>query len=225
MTYDEKPSQPAPYNPASMPTSSLSTLKAVWYKRPWFLATAAAVIIIVVSVIADLPHPITKAQDAAAQNSSIRQINTDTAPCGFAVKEAFSFYTKDVGGNLTPSNQAQAITLLVGDQTACSFASGGLSDLTNNFQPLDTTAGKHIDAMASVVQQWMTDYALAAIEDIQYLFVHPGDQAKISNLTTQQVHLAAERQRALNDLKSAETILATTLVQVNVPILNQLPGT
>jgi hypothetical protein len=225
MTDDGDQYQPTPYDPASMPMSSLSTVKAVWYKRPWFLTAAAALVIIAVSVITDLPHHITRAQDAAAQNSSIRQINSDTAPCGFAVKEAFSFYAEDVTGKLTPSDRTRAISYLVGDQTACSFASGGLSDLTNNFQPLDTAAGKHIDTMASVVQQWMTDYALASIEDIQYLFKHPGNQKKISDLTVEQAKLTATRQRAFADLQRAESILGTKLVQIKVPLLAHLPGT
>jgi len=62
-----------PFDPASMPTSSLGIAKAVWYRRPWVLATLALIVIVAVSVVIDLPRPITKSQDAASQNASIKR--------------------------------------------------------------------------------------------------------------------------------------------------------
>jgi hypothetical protein len=226
MTDDESSNQPTPYNPASMPASSLGSIKAVWYKRPWFLTTAAVIVVVAVSVVTDLPHPISKAEDASSQNASIKQINADTKACVFAVKEVFSFYTKQVTGKLSAANRTQAITLLVNDQTACSFASNGLSDLTNNLQVNLTSAGKYIVSMAKSDQMWMTGYALAAIEDIQYLFVHPANQKKIADLTIQQVRLSATRQKALADLAHAEALVAPwKLSQGELPVLAHLPGT
>jgi len=225
MTNGESSNQTTPYNPASMPASSLGSVKAIWYKRPWFFTTVAIVVVVAVSIITDLPHPISRAEDASSQNASIKQINTDTAPCAFAVKEAFSFYTEDVTGKMSAANRPQAVTLLVGDQTACSFASGGLSDLTNNLQVNLTAAGKYIVSMGRAVQMWMTDYSLAAIEDIQYLFVHPGNQKKIADLAAEEVQLSATRQQAYADLQRAEAIVATTLVQIKLPVLAHLQGT
>ena len=126
---------------------------------------------------------------------------------------------------MSAANRPQAVTLLVGDQTACSFASGGLSDLTNNLQVNLTAAGKYIVSMGRAVQMWMTDYSLAAIEDIQYLFVHPGNQKKIADLAAEEVQLSATRQQAYADLQRAEAIVATTLVQIKLPVLAHLQGT
>jgi hypothetical protein len=214
-----------PFDPATMASSSLGIAKAIWYKRPWFLVTVAIVLIVAISIVTDLPHHLTKTQDAASQDATIKTINGDLKPCAFAVNESFKFYNQDVAGKLTKSDLGQIPLLLTGDQTACSFASGPVSELTNNLQPLDTTAGRHIDLMKSVVQRWMTNNALAAIEDIQYLFAHPGNESKIHDLTLQQTRLTAKRQLALKDVTDAESVLGITLVSVQLPVLPHLSGT
>lgn len=208
-----------------MPTSSLGIAKAVWYRRPWFLLTVALVVIAAISVVIDLPRPLTKAEDAASQNASVKEINADLADCAFAVKESFRFYNLDVTGKLTPSDKAQVPILLTGDETACSFASEPVYDLTNNLQVDDTASGKHIDRMLSVVERWITDYALASIRDIQYLFIHPGDATTIRHLGTQELGLANERQKALVDETEADAVLGVTLHAVKIPSLPRLIGT
>jgi hypothetical protein len=213
------------FDPASMPSSSLGIAKAVWYRRPWVLATLALVVIVAVSVVIDLPRPITKAQDAASQNASIQEINTDLSDCAFAVKESFNFYNLNVAGQLTPSNLAQIPTLLTGDETACSFASEPVYDLTNNLQVDDTAAGKHIDKMLSVVERWITYNALASIKDIQYLFNHPGDAATIRHLGYQEDQLAVERAKALRDEAQADAVLGLKLHALKIPALRHLTGT
>ena len=120
---------------------------------------------------------------------------------------------------------AEVPTLLTGDETACSFASEPVYDLTNNLEVDDTAAGKHIDRMVTVVEGWMTDYALASIDDIQYLFSHPDDAAKIRHLTTQEADLAQNRTLAEHEEKSADEILGVRLVPVAIPRLPHLTGT
>lgn len=214
-----------PYDPATMPSSSLGTFKVIWYKRPWFLVTVVIVIVIGVSVITDLPSPITKAQDASAQNATLKQINRDIAPCTYALKETFSFYQKKVAGTLTSSNLAQVPALLIGDQSACSFTSGSVYDLTNNIQVLDTKAGKNIDKMLAVIVTWVTNDALAAIEDIQYLFVHPNNLKKLNDLTKQEAFLATDRELAITDALNASAVVGITLSAPQLPALPTLPGT
>lgn len=221
---DHKPSLDA-YEPATMAASSLMTTKVVWYRRPWFLVLAAIIVVVAVSVITDLPHPISKAQDAAAQNATMKQVNTDIGPCVFALKESFNFYEEKVTGRLTASNLSQIPSLLVGDQTACSFTSGSIYDLTNNIQPLVTKAGYHIDQMLKVVVTWVTGDSLAAIEDIQYLFNHPGNLKRLHDLSKQEKYLALDRQAALNDVAKADVILGRNLKNPNLPTMAHLTGT
>jgi len=214
-----------PFDPASMPTSSLGITKAVWYRRPWVLVALSLIVIVAISVVIDLPRHITKAQDVASQNASITEINSDLAECAFAVKESFSFYNRDVNGTLSPSNMVLVSTLLTDDETACSFASQPVYDLTNNIQVQDTASGKHIDKMLSAVERWITDYALASIRDIQNLFNHPGDAKTIRHLASQERRLANERLVALNDEAQANDALGLKLDALKIPSLVHLIGT
>jgi len=214
-----------PFDPASMPTSSLGISKAVWYRRPWFIATVSLILIVAISVVIDLPRPITKVQDGASQNASIKEMNTDLAECSFAVKESFHIYNMNVLGKLTSSDLAQVPKLLNDDETACSFASQPIYDLTNNLQVQDTKAGRHIDRLKSDVQTWMTDFALASIRDIQYLFKHPGDSSTIHHLGEQESHLGAQRALALLDEAKADSVLKLDLVPIKIPVLPHLVGT
>ncbi len=225
MTDDLSDFEQVPFDPATMPTSSLGITKAVWYRRPWVLASLSLLLIVAISVVIDLPHPITKAEDQASQNASIKQINVDLAPCAFAVKESFSFYNMQVEGKLTSSDLAQVPVLLTGDETACSFASEPVYDLTNNIQVDDTKAGRHIDTMLSVVEQWITDYALASIRDIQYLFNHPDSAQTIRHLARQEQQLALDRSKALSDESLAVHALGRPLYALKIPSLTHLTGT
>jgi hypothetical protein len=214
-----------PYDPASMAASSLGTMKAVWYKRPWFLVTAVIVAVVAVSVITDLPQHVSKAQDASYQNASLKEINNDLAPCSYAIKQAFSFYDQRAARTLALSNYAVARTYLTEDQVACSFAGAPVSDLTNVLQITQTTAGAHVYTMYSSVVRWMTSDADASIADILYLFNHPGDQKHLRDLSKQERYLTKDRTDALNDLAQASKILGIQLTPLKLPVLAQLPGT
>lgn len=224
---DQQPNSPgAPYDPASMATSSLMSVKAVWYKRPWFMITVAIVVVIAVSVITDLPHPLTKAQDASVQDATIREINADVKPCVYAIKESFRFYENNLAGKLSAANLKTVSTYLSSDRTACSFASGQIYALTNNIEPILTTAGIHIDHMLRTIVTWTTSDALAAIIDIQYLIDHPGDPSKIKSLSARQALLADGYQSVQNDFTAAEAALGITLLTApNIPVLAHLTGT
>lgn len=212
------------YDPASMTQSSLSLHKAIWYRRPWILVTLSIVVIAAISIITDLPHPLTNAQDADAQNASITEINKDVTPCAFAVQEDFRFYREKVAGTMTPSQLATAIKYLPLDQTVCSFAGPAMYDLTNNLQVLDTTAGKQIDKMSSTIVTWMDSDANGAIADIQSLFANPTDAKSLRDLRKRETNLANDQALAMNDLSTADAILGVQLQTLKLPILSNLPG-
>lgn len=225
MTNPGPPENSTPYDPASMATSSLSSEKVIWYRRPWVVVTVVLVLVVAIAVITDLPRPLAKSEDATAQNASLKQINTDIAPCAYAVKEAFGFYRDSVTGKLTPQKLSVIKTYLPNDQTVCSFASAGMSDLTNNLQVLDTAAGKYIDRIVKVAVTWMDSDGNAAIVDIGYLIKHPGDAKKMADLRKQQSYLNQDRQIALGYLNTARSILAPQhLNNLNLPELAPLPG-
>lgn len=225
MSDDFSDFETVPFDPASMPTSSLGIAKAVWYRRPWILTSLAVVLIVAISVVVDLPRPTTKAQDVASQNATIKQINGDLAECAFAVNESFHIYNLEVAAKLSASDKAQVPILLTGDETACSFASQPVYDLTNNIQVQDTKAGKHIDRMLSVVEHWITDNALASIKDIQYLFNHHADASTIRHLGYQERQLAIVRTQALSDEVLANRVFGLQLDRLKIPSLPHLRGT
>ena len=213
------------YEPGSMATSSFGAIKAIWYRRPWVLITATVAIVVAVSVISDLPHHITPAQDAGDQNSAIREINSDLKTCVFSVKEAFNFYRMDVAHKMSAANFSLALkTLLPEDSQSCSFVSSAMTDLTG-IEIVDTAAGKEIEKMRLALVHWIDHDARDAINDITYLFTHPGDAKTLKNLALQETYLSQDQQAALTHLGLAGNLLGTTLVSLQLPTLARLPGT
>ena len=98
----------------------------------------------------------------------MQQINDDIAGCAYGVKETFTIYQDEKKGSLTPSDRAETPSMLRDDQTACSFTSSEIYDLSN-VEGTGTPAGKNIGDVVNVVTLWATSDALGAIEDIQTL--------------------------------------------------------
>lgn len=215
------PGTNASFDPGAMPASSLSSVKAVWYRRPWFMVMVVVIVVVGVSVVTDLPHHISLNEDAAAQNAAIKQINLDLAPCNYAISEMYHYYDTKIAGSATPLKPQKYPKWMTDDQTACSFTSGEIYDLTNNFQALDTKAGKHIDTMHTIVVTWITSDALGAINDIMYLFNHPGDATKIAALRRRTALLNAEHAQAMAEWSKANALLRGRLIPLK---LAQLPA-
>ena len=213
------------YDPASMAISSLSMTRVVWYKRPWVMITAVITVIVAISVITDLPKPLTVAQDIAAQNSAMKQINIDIKPCTFGLQESFGFYRRESSSRLSPSQMKVITTYLVSDQTVCSFAAPSMSELTNNLQLLDTPAGKQLERMRTTIVTWMDSDANGAIADIWLFSTHHATSNTLADLKKREFFLAQDRQTALADAANANAILGTTLTAPNLPALTSLPGT
>jgi hypothetical protein len=214
------------FDPGSMSASSFGTVKALWYKRPWVLVTIVILLVIGVSIVTDLPHHITPAQDTGDQNSAVRQINFDLKTCNYSVTEAFNFYRLDVNKKLSQSNYKLALhTYLPEDRQSCSFVSSALTDMTGNLQIVDTTAGKQIEKLRLTVVRWIDHDAQNAIKDIIVLFSHPGDPKAMADLVTEENYLAQDRQTALGYLGRADNILGVTLVNLNLATPARLPGT
>jgi hypothetical protein len=213
------------FDPGSMATSSFATTKAIWYKRPWFLVVVVVAAVVVVSVISDLPHPITRAQDTGDQNAALKQINGDLSTCTFSLKEAFNLYRLDVENRLTPANVAALPALLTGDYSFCSGTTSPLLDMTENLQIVDTAAGKQMEGLRNAVFTWINYDARNAIGDIEYLVAHPGDAKRLADLTKEQNLMVQDRQLALNYLGRAENLLGSSLRNLNLPTMARLPGT
>jgi hypothetical protein len=219
--FDDPPTTPTAGPPPSVapPGDDDPEHGMVWYKRTWVIVSAAILVVVGASVIIDLPRPVSNAEDVASQTTSLNEINTDLAPCSYAVGETFLIYHDDVNGVLTATDRDSASRMLVDDQTACSFTNQSVYDLTNDIEVQDTPAGKYVDRMLTVSTTWVTSDALAAVEDIQYLYLHPGNQAKERDLAAQEKLLAKDRSQAVFDIQQAELLLHAHLPGPNLPVL------
>jgi hypothetical protein len=199
-------------------------VKPVWYKRAWVLATAAVAAVVVASVIVDLPSHTTTASDTAAQTSVLQQINQGLAGCAYAAQETFMIYQDMKMGTLTSADRNLTPSLLRDDQTACSFTSSTIYDLSN-VEGTGSPAGKRVGDVVDVATLWATSDALAAIEDIQTIYDKRGSASTTANLSHQEVALAHDRALALADVRAADTILHTHLPMPDLPALPHLVGT
>jgi len=214
----------ATFDPGSMPSTSLSIAKAVWYRRPWFLATVGIIVVVAISVVMDLPHHVTKSEDVSQQNAVITQINNDMATCTFAVHESETFYRQALANTLGAANLPTVKNYVLQDQTACSFASGPVFDMTNNIQVVDTAAGKWVDAAYQATEKWVTYDAVGLTYNILQYFKNGPSPTISANLVKFQTLMAQDRLTIVNDLARASTILGTSLHPINVPVLTALPA-
>ncbi len=213
------------FDPGSMPSTSLAAVRAIWYRRPWFMATVGIVLVVAISVVTDLPRHVTNAQDISQQNAVIKQINGDTAPCVFALKESFSFYRSERNHTLLAANLPVVKNYLLEDQTACSFASGPVYDMTNNIQPIDTAAGKKVDSAMAATVKWITYDAVGAIVAIRNYFGSTPFHLSDQKLSQSENSLAIDHATIVNDLSAASSLLGHALTPINIPTLPRLPGT
>jgi hypothetical protein len=198
--------------------------RPVWYKRAWVLATGAVVAVIVASVLVDLPSSTTVATDVADQQAVIKQINAAIAGCSFGVEETFTIYQGLQTHALSASNRAETPSMMRDDQSACSFTSSSIYDLSN-IQGTGTAAGKDVGLVVNVATLWATSDALGAIEDIQTLSTNPGNPAARRDLAARQVALAAGRSQARGDVLAADRLLHAHLPMPDMPALPRLSGT
>jgi len=198
--------------------------RPVWYKRTWVLVTGAVVAVIAASVLVDLPATTTRATDAADQTAIMKQINTAIEGCSFAVSETFTIYQGLSDHSLSPSSKALTPSMLRDDQTACSFTSSSIFDLSN-VEGTGTAAGRQITKVVTTATLWATSDALGAIEDIQTLSSDPGNAAALADLGKRQVALAEGRTLARGYVLTAERILGTRLPMPDMPALPDLAGT
>ena len=109
--------------------------------------------------------------------------------------------------------------LLRDDQTACSFTSDSIYDLTSNIEVPQSSAGKPLGDMVGTVTLWATSDTLSAIESIQTLTSDPGNTSALKQLRKEEPILASDRARAEAQLQAADKILATNLPSLNLPVL------
>lgn len=192
----------------------------VWRHRRGLLITAAVLVILLITVLTDLPVGTSRASDITAERAVMSEVNTDLAPSALAVRQAVDIWTLAAAGRLSAADRAPAPGLLGDDQSACSFTNEDVYDLAGNIQVPGTPAGKHLGQMVDIATLWTTSDALRAIEDVQTLMVHPGDRPVLANLAKEESELASDRAEALRQEAAAERALSTHLPPVDLPAIS-----
>ena len=187
------------------------------------LLTLGAVIVLAITVISDLPVHGSQTADISAGRSVMAEINTDIAPCAFAVKESFTIYSEQVAGSLSVvRDPAKRPRLLRDDLAACSFTDNSIFELSNIEVP-GSSAGKRLGDLVTTATEWTTSDSLGAISDLERLFTHPRDAILLSDLAARERTLASDRASAFGDVAAADQILGTRLAEPDMPVLPDSP--
>jgi hypothetical protein len=188
---------------------------APWYRHRAVLLGAAVVVILAVAVITDLPTPASPGSQVSTANAFIAEVNSDLAPCDYALGEAYGFRADQLHGTLTTSDAAQVPGLLRDDEMACSYAGPTIPDLTGIESP-GTVANGQLGQLLSIATQWATYDALSAVDEIQELFEHPGSTTDAKKLFVDTLELDKDRTDARRAVRAADRLLHATLHQVDM---------
>jgi hypothetical protein len=194
-----------------------SPKKAPIWQRHRGLAIAAVVfVILLITVLSDLPTSTSRADDITEERSVMSEMNTDLGPCALAVHQAVGIWNLQVTHALTAAERAPTPGLLGDDQTACSFTNENIYDLAG-IQVPGTAAGKQLGQLVATVTLWTTSDSLRAIEDVQTLMSDPGNAAVLRNLSKEEAQLATDRRSAIAQENAADRNLGTHLPRVDLP--------
>ena len=189
----------------------------IWERRRGLVITFAVLLVILITVLSDLPASTSRASDISAERAVMSEVNTDLSPCAFSIHQAIGIWTLQAAHELTPAERASTPGLLSDDQSACSFTNEDIYDLASNVQVPSTAAGKHLGQMVATATLWTTSDALRSIEDVQTLMNDPGNQSALQSLSKAESQLAADRSSALAQEQAADRALDTRLPLVDLP--------
>jgi type II secretory pathway pseudopilin PulG len=195
----------------------------LWQRHRGLLIALVIFVVLLVTVISDLPVSTSRADDISAERSVLSEVNTDLAGCALAINQAIGIWNLQAAHQLSAADRAPTPGLLSDDQTACSFTNEDIFDLTN-IQVPGTPAGKNLGQMLATATLWTTSDALRAIEDVQTLMNDPGDVAALRNLSHEEQQLATDRRVALEQERAADRDLDTHLPTVDLPTVHDAPA-
>lgn len=192
----------------------------LWQRHRGLLIASVVFVILLITVLSDLPVNTSRADDINAERSVMSEVNTDLAPCALGIHQAIGIWNLQATHELTPADRAPTPGLLGDDQTACSFTSENIYDLTTNIQVPGTAAGKDLGQLVATATLWTTSDALRAIEDVQTLMSDPGNTGVLHNLAKEEAQLAADRATALSEEDAADRTLDAHLQPVDLPAVS-----
>lgn len=188
----------------------------LWQRRRGLTIGILAAVILLITVLTDLPTSTSRGSDITAEQSVMTEVNSDLSPCALAIHQAVGIWTLQNAHQLTPADRASTPGLLSDDQTACSLTSESIYDLANIDIP-GTAAGKHLSQMVASALLWSTSDALRVIEDVVTLLGSPNDTSARADLTKSEASLDTDRAQAIAQERAADRALQTRLQPVDTP--------
>ncbi|MGC2191488.1 MAG: hypothetical protein WA751_04070 [Candidatus Dormiibacterota bacterium] len=159
----------------------------------------AIVAVLVVAVVTDLPGPATHAAAVASVQSTLQEIESDVAPCSYALDESFSLEHDLTSGNLSQSKQGLAKGFLQDDYDACSYTDDSLGDLASL-----GTAGSGTSAaltrIASTALTWCVQDAFRTIAYGVRITQHQDVVTNQKRLAAEELVLNVERGKVQSEL-------------------------
>ena len=106
------------------------------------LSRLAVAVIVLITVLTDLPVSTSRASDIGAERSVMSEVNTDLAPCAYAIRQAIRHLESPGGASAHAGRTgSDARACSSDDQSACSFTNEDIFDLAN-IQVAATTGGQ-----------------------------------------------------------------------------------
>ncbi len=197
------------------PTSP-SPRAPLWQRHRGLLIGLTIFIVLLITVLSDLPVSTSRADDINAERSVMSEVNTDLAGCALAVHQAIGIWNLQATHALTPADRAPTPGLLSDDQAACSFTNEDIYDLAN-IQVPGTPAGKHLGQLVAAALLWTTSDSLRSIEDVQTLMNNSSNAFALHSLSTEEARLATDRSNAISQEAAANRALDVHLPPVDLP--------
>ncbi len=190
----------------------------LWQRHRGLLIGLTIFVVLLITVLSDLPVSTSRADDINAERSVMSEVNTDLAGCALAVHQAIGIWNLQAAHALSPADRAPTPGLLSDDQTACSFTNENIYDLAN-IQVPGTPAGKHLGQLVAAALLWTTSDSLRAIEDVQTLMNSSSNVPALHSLSTEEARLATDRRSAISQEEAANRALDTHLPPVDLPAI------
>ncbi len=208
----------------STTSEAAKTPKPPWYRRRAVLAGGALAAVLAITIVTDLPVHTSRAADISSEKGVLSELNTDLAPCAYAAHEAIvTIWGGQSAGTLSASDRATSVSLLRDDQSACSYTSETIFNLSNIEVP-GSPAGRELGDLVATSTLWTTSDALQAIEAVQALMHNGHDSGARRSLAVAESRLATDRRAGLAEEERADRILDTRLPGPDLPALPG-PGT
>lgn len=201
---------------ASVEEGEAKARAPLWQRRRGLTIGILALVILLITVLTDLPTSTSRASDISAERSVMTEVNSDLSPCAVAIHQAVGIWALQSAHKLTAADRAPTPGLLSDDQTACSLTSESIFDLANIDIP-GTAAGKHLSQMVASALLWSTSDALRVIEDVVTLMGSPNDPSARADLTKSEASLDADGAQAIAQERAADRTLQTRLQPVDTP--------